>query len=74
MSVVVRDAGIAITPEFVQAFAEQELPHRQSHGYPPFAQMLRLIIRGPIEAATGTFADALAEYARRERRFGARPG
>jgi len=58
-----------------KAFAEQELPHRQSHGYPPFAQMLRLVIRGPIESTTGTFAEALGErirFAVEERKLKAR--
>src|SRR6185295_14448399 len=42
-------AIVAAVKHDYQAFAAEELPHRQSHGYPPFAQMLRLVIRGPSE-------------------------
>lgn len=43
------------------AFAAQELPIRQMLHYPPFAAMIRLVIRGPVEAVTAEFALRLAE-------------
>jgi len=44
------------------AFAATELPIRQMLSYPPFAAMVRLVIRGPSEKVTGEFA---AEVGRR---------
>ena len=43
------------------AFAAAELPMREMLGYPPFAMMVRLVIRGPVEKATADFALGLAE-------------
>ncbi|MEX0978724.1 MAG: primosomal protein N', partial [Pirellulales bacterium] len=43
-----------------QAFAALELPPREEHGYPPFASLIRLIVRGPSEVTTGQFADEIA--------------
>jgi primosomal protein N' (replication factor Y) len=54
-------AIVAAVRHDFEAFARQELPHRQSLCYPPFAQMVRLVIRGPIEATTGKFAQELAD-------------
>lgn len=45
-------------------FADYELPHRQEFGYPPFGSMTRIIIRGPGEDATETFAEHLADTLR----------
>ena len=45
-------------------FAENELPIRQEFGYPPFASMVRLIVRGPSETATESFAESLGEQVR----------
>lgn len=42
------------------AFAAAELPMRKMLCYPPFASMVRLVIRGPVEEATGEFAKHLA--------------
>ena len=42
------------------AFAAAELPIRQMLRYPPFASMVRLVIRGPLEPATAEFAGYLA--------------
>ena len=42
------------------AFAEQELPVRASYDYPPFANMVRLVVRGPSEVTTAQFADEMA--------------
>lgn len=43
------------------AFAAQELPMRQLLKYPPFASMVRLVVRGPVETAAHEFAAHLAE-------------
>ena len=40
-------------------FAAQELPLRQMLHYPPFASMVRLVIRGDSEAAAKEFAQRL---------------
>ncbi len=41
-------------------FAGAELPLRQMLKYPPFAQMIRLVVRGPAETQARTFAETLA--------------
>ncbi len=46
------------------AFAAGELPVRELLRYPPFATMIRLVIRGPLEAVAGQFALCLAERLR----------
>lgn len=46
------------------AFAAAELPHREALGYPPFGAMVRIVIRGPKEAATRATADELARRLR----------
>ena len=38
------------------AFARYELPMRQMLGYPPFSQMIRLVLRGPEHETTQEFA------------------
>jgi primosomal protein N' (replication factor Y) len=43
------------------AFAAYELPLRELLHYPPFASMIRLVIRGPAEEAASRFALGLAE-------------
>ena len=43
------------------AFARQELPIREALLYPPFAQMVRLVVRGPAEHAAREFAADLGE-------------
>ena len=43
------------------AFAAGELPMRETLRYPPFASMVRLVIRGPVETVTAEFALELAE-------------
>lgn len=45
-------------------FARQELPIRRDFGYPPFASLLRIVIRGPHEQTTEQFAN---EFGRRLR-------
>jgi primosomal protein N' (replication factor Y) len=41
-------------------FAAAELPSRQAHLYPPFASLIRFIVRGESEVVTSEFADAVA--------------
>jgi primosomal protein N' (replication factor Y) len=43
-----------------EAFAAKELPPREEHDYPPFASLIRLVVRGPSESCTGQFADEIA--------------
>ncbi len=43
------------------AFAAGELPMRQTLRYPPFASMIRLVIRGPREPVAAEFAKYIAE-------------
>ena len=38
----------------------RELPHRQAAGYPPFASMVRIVVRGEATANTRALADELA--------------
>lgn len=47
-------------------FTEVELPIRREHGYPPFCQMARIIIRGESETITEHFGDHIAERLRAE--------
>jgi primosomal protein N' (replication factor Y) len=53
----------AVRHDFVR-FAQQELPTRKEHGYPPFASMIRLVIRGPKQNETRGFAEHLATLIR----------
>jgi primosomal protein N' (replication factor Y) len=43
------------------AFAAHELPLREMLHYPPFASMIRLVLRGEVEAVTREFAEQLAK-------------
>lgn len=42
-------------------FARQEIEHRRAYRYPPFAQLARIVLRGPDEAEVAASAEALAE-------------
>jgi primosomal protein N' (replication factor Y) len=42
------------------AFADRELPLRRMLGYPPFASMIRVVVRGTRETITQEFAAAIA--------------
>jgi primosomal protein N' (replication factor Y) len=53
-------AIVAAVRHDLAAFALKELPHREALGYPPFASMVRLVIRGKREAATRAFAEDLS--------------
>jgi primosomal protein N' (replication factor Y) len=50
----------AVRHDYV-GFASQEVPIRQTLGYPPFSSMVRLVFRGPAEQTVGRFAEAVAE-------------
>lgn len=43
------------------AFAAGELPIRQMLRYPPYATMIRLVVRGPVEPVTAEFAKYVAD-------------
>jgi primosomal protein N' (replication factor Y) len=43
------------------AFAAGELPMREMLRYPPYASMVRLVIRGPVAAVAAEFAQHLAQ-------------
>jgi primosomal protein N' (replication factor Y) len=43
------------------SFVKGELEHRQTHGYPPFQRLARLIIRSMAEETGREFADKVAE-------------
>jgi len=42
-----------------QMFADSELPGRERYGYPPFASLVRIVVRGPVEAIAASFAETL---------------
>lgn len=46
------------------AFARDELPHRQAAGYPPFASMVRIVVRGASDANTRALTDELGRILR----------
>jgi primosomal protein N' (replication factor Y) len=46
------------------AFAGGELPLRKAFSYPPFAGMIRLVVRGPVEQVAQQFAQQAAEQVR----------
>lgn len=46
------------------AFARAELPHRQASLYPPFASMVRIVVRGESDAHTRALADEIGQRLR----------
>ncbi len=42
-------------------FAQQELPHREALSYPPYASLIRLVIRGTPNERPAAFAQSLRE-------------
>jgi primosomal protein N' (replication factor Y) len=54
------------------AFARSELPHRQAAGYPPFASMVRIVVRGESEASTRALADEIGKRLRAKATEGVR--
>ncbi len=65
-------AIVAAVRHDLPAFARQELPHREALGYPPFASMLRIVVRGRSDSTARSLADELARRLR-ERTQGAEP-
>jgi primosomal protein N' (replication factor Y) len=53
----------AVTHDY-QSFARNELPTREKFDYPPFSQMIRLVVRGLDESASGKFAQTVARRLR----------
>ncbi len=49
-----------------EAFARQELPHRQEAGYPPFSRLVRIIAQAPEQAAARARCDQVADELRRD--------
>ena len=47
-------------------FANQELPVRREFGYPPLLAMVRIVVRGPVEATVEQFAEQVADLLRQE--------
>ena len=47
------------------AFARAELPHREAAGYPPFASMVRILVRGEKEMEAKALADELGQRLRK---------
>jgi primosomal protein N' (replication factor Y) (superfamily II helicase) len=41
------------------AFAAVELPNREALGYPPFASMVRIVVRGRTKTVAQSLADAI---------------
>jgi len=48
------------------AFARQELPIREALEYPPFAEMIRVIVRGPVDRMAQEFTGDLAARFKRD--------
>ncbi len=57
-------AIVSATKHDYLGFLETELSRRREHGLPPFGRMVRLIARGPDEAATRTFLAGVADRLR----------
>jgi primosomal protein N' (replication factor Y) len=54
-------AILAAAKHDYERFVRQELPVRKLLGYPPFSQMIRIVVRGENETKTFTFAKMFAE-------------
>jgi primosomal protein N' (replication factor Y) len=50
-----------------EAFAREELAHRKLLAYPPYARLLRVLVRGPDADAVEAEAEHLAEHLRKAR-------
>jgi primosomal protein N' (replication factor Y) (superfamily II helicase) len=65
-------AIIAACRHDYQAFSELELGQREQFGYPPYASLARIIIRGPVQQEVEEFADMLVKKVQLEtQRIGA---
>ncbi len=54
-------AIVAAVQHDYHRFASVEIPIRKEHGYPPFCQMARIILRGESETITEQFAEQIAD-------------
>jgi primosomal protein N' (replication factor Y) (superfamily II helicase) len=54
----------AVRHDFL-TFAAQELPTRSGLCYPPFAAMIRIVVRGPAAETTSAFAEEIGDKLRR---------
>ncbi len=54
------------------AFARTELPHRQAAGYPPFASMVRIVVRGESNIKARALADEIGQRLRAKAADGVR--
>jgi primosomal protein N' (replication factor Y) len=43
-----------------QGFADDELPRREAYGLPPFGRLVRVLARGPAEAAVQNYLESLS--------------
>jgi primosomal protein N' (replication factor Y) len=57
-------AIMAAVQHDLAAFAQQELPHREALGYPPFSSMVRIVIRGASQARAHSLAEELTRRLR----------
>ena len=54
-------AIIAACKHDYKSFSEQELVQREQFGYPPYASLARIIMRGPIQREAEEFADGIVK-------------
>jgi primosomal protein N' (replication factor Y) len=52
-------AIVAALRHDLAAFARKELPHREALGYPPFASMIRIVVRGASQEAAHAWTEEL---------------
>jgi primosomal protein N' (replication factor Y) len=57
-------AIVAAVRHDLPGFASEELPHREALGYPPFASMIRIVVRGAADRSTHALADEIARRLR----------
>ncbi len=50
-------AIVAAVGHDLPGFAAKELPHREALGYPPFASMIRIVIRGAADRSVQAFSE-----------------
>ncbi|GIW90080.1 MAG: primosomal protein N' [Pirellulaceae bacterium] len=49
-----------------ESFARSELAARRRFGYPPFGQMIRVVVRGPVAEEAEKFAETLGNFLRQQ--------
>jgi primosomal protein N' (replication factor Y) len=57
-------AIVAAVRHDLPGFAARELPHRADLGYPPFAAMIRIVMRGRSDSASRALAEEIARRLR----------